>query len=74
MKRREQQDVCRRTLKMMPPGRGKRGKLKLRWMDCVSTDMKITCVTENDASEQRNWRRRVQDLSTAATSQQSRTS
>ena len=74
VKRREQQNVCRRTLEMMPPGRRKRGRPKLRWMDCVRDDMKIIGVTENETSNRENWRRRIQNLSAAATPQQSGTS
>ena len=74
VKRREQQNVCRRTLEMMPPGRRKRGRPKLRWMDCVRDDMKTIGVTENETSNRENWRRRIQNLSAAATPQQSGTS
>ena len=59
VKRREQHNVCRRTLEAMPPAKRKRGRPRLRWMDCVRNDMKIIGVTENDASNRENWRRRV---------------
>ena len=74
VKRREQHNVCRRTPDAMPPAKRKRGRPRLRWMDCVRNDMKIIGVTENDASNRENWRRRVQNLSAAATPQQSGTS
>ena len=66
--------MCRRTLEMMPPGRRKRGRPKLRWMDCVRDDMKIIGVTENETRNRENWRRRIQNLSAGATLQQSGTS
>ena len=74
VKRREQHNVCKRTLEAMPPAKRKRGRPRLRWMDCVGNDMKIIGVTENDASNRENRRRRVQDLPAIATLQQSRIS
>ena len=67
-KRRDQDYVGRQTLRMVPPGRRKRGRPKLRLMDCVNRDMRAIGTTKDEVRDRTGWRRIV---SAAAAPQQS---
>ena len=71
VKRREPQYVCQRVMNMVPPGRRKRGRPKMRWLDCVNNDLKVIGATEDDVHDRDSWRRVI---SATATPQQSGTS
>ena len=46
-------------LTMELPGKRKRGRPKMRFMDAVREDMTAVEVTEEDAEERTEWRRRL---------------
>ena len=41
------------------PGKRKRGRPKRRFMDVVKEDMAEVEVTEEDAVDRRNWRKKI---------------
>ena len=51
--------IGRRMLTMELPGKRKRGRPKRRFMDAVREDMTSVDVTEEDAEERADWRRRI---------------
>jgi hypothetical protein len=64
VKRREDNYMCKRVLEMAPPGKRKRGRPKLRWIDSVRQDMKTVGAQETDVHDRARWRKLI---STAAT-------
>ena len=54
VKRRDQEYVGRKTLEMVPPGRGKTGRPKQRWMYCVNQYMRAIGTTKDEIHTQ-NW-------------------
>ena len=48
--------IERRMLMMEFPGKRKRGRPKMRFMDVVKEDMAEVEVTEEDAEDRSNWR------------------
>lgn len=59
VKRRDPGYVGRYTLEMDPPGKRKKGRPKLRWLDCVSSDLKDIGATEDDAKDKKRWKKLV---------------
>ena len=58
VKRRDQDYVGRKTLKMVRPGRRRRrGRPKKRWMDCVNRDMRAIGTTKDEVHDRTGWRR-----------------
>ena len=41
------------------PGKRKRGRPKMRFMDVVKEDMAEVEVTEEDTVDRKNWRRKI---------------
>ena len=62
VKRRDDDYVGKRVMRMEVEGRRKRGRPKRRWMDCVSDDMKKRCITETDAHNRTVWKRMVANI------------
>ena len=46
-------------LRMLLPGKRKRGRPKRRFMDVVKEDMAEVEVTEEDTVDRRNWRKKI---------------
>ena len=59
VKRREMDYVGQRVLKMVIPGKRKRGRPKRRYMDALVEDMKVAGVKENDAQDRIKWRQKI---------------
>ena len=51
--------IWRRMLTMEQPEKRKRGRPERRFMDAVREDMTAVEVTEEDAEERTEWRRRI---------------
>nr|XP_027222456.1 uncharacterized protein LOC113814604 [Penaeus vannamei] len=49
VKRRDEEYAGCRVLEMAPPARRRKGRPKLRWMDCLRKDLEEIEVTEEDA-------------------------
>jgi len=64
VKRKDQNFVGRYTLEMKPPGKRRRGRPKLRWLDCVASDMKDIGATEEDAKDRQRWKKFVSAAAT----------
>ena len=56
VKRKDSNYVGRYTLEMEPPGKRRRGRPKLRWLDCITSDMKDMGATEEDAKDRLRWK------------------
>ena len=52
-------NLGRRMPTMEPPGKRKRGRPKRRFVDAVREDTTAVDVTEEDAEERADWRRRI---------------
>ena len=56
VKRREEEYIGRRMLKMNLPGKRRRGRPSLRYMDVVSDDLKVIGGKEEDAKDRARWK------------------
>ena len=56
VQRRDSEYIGRRMLKMELPGIRQRGKLKRRFMDGVSGDMRMVDEREEDTEDRERWR------------------
>ena len=61
VRRREEDYVGKRVMGMEVEGVRGRGRPKRRWMDCVREDMERKGLTEEDALDRGEWRRRVRN-------------
>ena len=68
MTRRYQEIVGRWTTEMVPPGRRRRGRLNVRWMDYVNRDMRTIGTIEDEVRARTGW---IRIVSTAAIQQYS---
>ncbi|XP_070000722.1 uncharacterized protein [Penaeus vannamei] len=59
VKRRDEEYAGRRVLEMAPPARRRKGRPKLRWMDCLRKDLEEMEATEEDALDRETWRKRI---------------
>jgi len=59
IKRRGDEYVGRKVLEMAVPGRRRRGRPKLRWMDCVKKDLEELKAKEEDALDREIWRKMI---------------
>ena len=59
VKRRDDEYVGCRVMEMVPPGKRKRGRPKLRWMDCIRKDLEVMGAREEDTLSRETWRRRI---------------
>ena len=53
---------------MVPPGRGRRGRPRQRWMDCVNRDIRAIGTTKDEIHDRTDWRRII--IMSAATTLQ----
>ena len=51
--------IGRRMLRMELPGKRKRGRQKMRFMDVVKEDMAEVEVTEEETEDRSNWRCKI---------------
>ena len=56
VRRKDDGYIGRRMLRMELPGKRKRGRPKMRFMDVVKEDMAVVEVTEEDAEDGTKWR------------------
>ena len=54
-KRREEDNVCRKTMEMALPGKRKRGRPKTRWKDCLRYDMATVGETDENTRNRNVW-------------------
>ena len=59
VKRRDQDNVGKKYLEMVPPRRRKRGSLKHRWIDYVNRDMRDIGTAKDEVHGRTGWRRIV---------------
>ena len=61
LRRRPEDHPTRRMMELDPPGPRKRGRPKLRWLDCVRRDMRMMNLTDEIALNRNAWKRKIQD-------------
>ena len=61
LRRREDEHPTRLMMDMAIPGRRRRGRPKLRWLDCVNRDMNEMNLNEIMALNRNDWRRKLRD-------------
>ena len=59
VRRKDNGYIERRTLRMELPGKRKRGRPKMRFMDVVKEGMAEAEVTEEDTEDRNNWRWKI---------------
>ena len=59
LRRKDDEYIGRRMLRIELPGKRKRGRPKRRFMDVVKEDMAEVEVTEKDTVDRNNWRRKI---------------
>ena len=59
VKRRGDEYSGRRAMEMVPPGKRRRGRPKLRWMGCVRKDLEVMGAREEEALSRETWRKRI---------------
>ena len=59
VKRRDDEYSGRRAMEMVPPEKRRRGRPKLRWMDCVRKDLEAMGTREEEALSRETWRKRI---------------
>ena len=57
MQRREDGHVCKAVQTWKVDGKGKRGKPKLRWTDCIKKDLREARVDATVAADRAKWRK-----------------
>ena len=53
--------VGRRMLELGVPGRGRGGRLKMRWVDMIREDLEKACVREGKVEDRKVWKTRCGD-------------
>ena len=59
MQRQNAECIGERMLCLEPPGKRRRGRPKMRFMDVVRGDMRMVGVSDRDMASRRNWRLRI---------------
>ncbi|XP_069988636.1 uncharacterized protein [Penaeus vannamei] len=59
VKRRAEEYAGRSLLERAPPGRRRRGRPKLRWIDYLRKDLEDIKPKEEDALDRETWRKRI---------------
>ena len=57
--RKDDEYIGRRMLRMELPGKRKRGRPKIRFLDVVKEDMAEVEVTDEDTEDRSNWRWKI---------------
>ena len=61
LRRRDEDHPARKMMEMEPPGRRRRGRPKLRWLDCVRRDSNELGIDQDLALNRSAWKRAIKD-------------
>ena len=59
LQRRNAEYIDKRMLCLELPGKRRKGRLKMEFMDVVREDMRVVGVSDKDVASRRNWRLRI---------------
>jgi hypothetical protein len=57
--RRDESHITKRVMTMNVDGLPSRGRLRIRWVDCVKDDMKMKEVSMERTSDRREWKKKT---------------